>query len=162
MELTYEQVIEWLDQYEVGADVVYEAVSGLSEKQLTTPPSPSKWSIAQIVAHLVDTELVMIHRMRTVMAEGAGTLHSFSQDAWVTALNVGTMPIDLSIATLRALRNYHARTLRNLQPDTLIMMMENSGTHDVDGCLSAFDLLQKTVTHLHHHTRQINVIRNKQ
>ncbi len=162
MELTYEKVLEWLEQYEVGADVVDEAVAGLSEKHLTTPPSSSKWSIAQIVAHLVDTELVMIHRMRTVMAEGSGMLTAFSQDAWIKALHAREIPIGLSIATLRALRNYHASTLRNLENDALIMMMERTGTHDVDGSVSAFDLLKKTVMHLHHHTRQIQDIRNNQ
>ena len=159
MIVTYEQVLEWIEQYEVGADVVMEAVMGLSEEQLTKRPNPEKWSIREIVAHLTDTEIVMVHRMRTVMAEGKGILTVFSQDEWIDELAAAKMPVSVAIDTLRALRAYHAATLRQLPEKDLVTLMERTGTHEADGDLSAFHLLQKAVTHLHHHTRQIAALR---
>ena len=36
---------------------------GLSKKQLTRRPGPGKWSIAEILAHLADAELVIGYRL---------------------------------------------------------------------------------------------------
>jgi hypothetical protein len=37
---------------------------GLSKKQLTRRPEPGKWSIAEILAHMADAELVIGYRLR--------------------------------------------------------------------------------------------------
>ena len=48
---------------------------GLSKKQLTRRPGPGKWSIAEILAHLADAELVVGFRLRLMLASN-GTADS--------------------------------------------------------------------------------------
>ena len=44
-----------------------KAIQGLTPKQLKWKPEPGKWSIAEIVAHLADVEIVASWRMRSVL-----------------------------------------------------------------------------------------------
>ena len=44
-----------------------KAVKHLSRKQMRKRPAPGKWSIAEILAHLADTEVVASWRMRLIL-----------------------------------------------------------------------------------------------
>ena len=57
-------------------------VRKLSRKQLTRKPAPDKWSIAEILAHLVDAEIVGSWRMRQVLGNNGATLQAFDQNMW--------------------------------------------------------------------------------
>src|SRR5215471_2954286 len=46
-------------------------IPGLSRKQLTRKPAPGKWSIAEILAHLADTGIVVAWRLRHILATTA-------------------------------------------------------------------------------------------
>ncbi len=50
-------------------------------------PAPGKWSIAEIVAHISDTELVGGYRIRAILGQPGTQIIGFDQDAWVTALH---------------------------------------------------------------------------
>jgi len=43
-------------------------IAGLSGRDLAWTPSPSRWSIAQIVTHLADAEIVAAYRIRLILA----------------------------------------------------------------------------------------------
>ena len=149
------EFLTWLEQYEVGADVLEEALTGLPDSLLQHRPHPDKWSIQEIVSHLVDTELVMTYRIRTVMAEGKGALAAFDQDRWVDALMGSQQPVSLSVSTIRQLRAWQSYAFRQLLAQDRLALLTKTGTHAVNGEMSVFEILQKTVSHLHHHVRQI-------
>src|SRR5215472_10101213 len=75
----------------------------LSKKQLTRRPQPDKWSIAEIVAHLADAELVGGWRMRLILGSNGAPIQAFDQDAWAQTFNYGKRdpkaPIDLARAS---------------------------------------------------------------
>jgi len=56
-------------------------IKRLSKKQLTRRPAPDKWSIAEILAHLADAELVIGYRMRLILASNATAIQAFDQNA---------------------------------------------------------------------------------
>ena len=60
------------------------AIHGISEADLRRPEREGKWSIADVIAHLGDLELVYAVRIRAMLA-GAGetTLQRLPQDAWI-------------------------------------------------------------------------------
>ena len=70
-------------------------IKGLSKKQLTRRPGPGKWSIAEILAHLADAELVIGYRMRLILASN-GTDDS--------GLRSGRMGSDLQLQPPRSRR----------------------------------------------------------
>ena len=56
-------------------------IKSMSKKQLTRRPAPDKWSIAEILAHLADAELVIGYRLRLILASNATAIQAFDQDA---------------------------------------------------------------------------------
>jgi len=58
-----------IDAYEAGGPLLVHATAGLTREQETTRIGPGEWSIAEVVAHLLDSDLVMADRMKRVIAE---------------------------------------------------------------------------------------------
>src|SRR5688572_32950543 len=50
------------------------AVEGLSPSELRKPEAPGKWSIAQVLQHLADSDLVWGWRVRLILAQDRPTL----------------------------------------------------------------------------------------
>jgi hypothetical protein len=61
------------------------ALHGIAEADLVRPEREGKWSIADVIAHLGDLEMVYAVRIRTILsgAGGDAPLPALAQDAWV-------------------------------------------------------------------------------
>ena len=57
-------------------------IRSLSKRQLRWRPASRKWAIAEILAHLADTELAFGFRYRQVLTQSGIVLQAFDQDAW--------------------------------------------------------------------------------
>ena len=55
-------------------------VRGLSDRELRSPVAKGKWSIAQIVSHLCDAELVTSFRYRMAIAQSGCSIQAYDQD----------------------------------------------------------------------------------
>ena len=67
-------------------------------------PAPGKWSVAEIVAHIADTELVGGYRIRAILGAPGSQIIGFDQDGWVTALHYEKRNLRKSFEQYRALR----------------------------------------------------------
>ncbi len=77
---------------------------GLSAKQLKWKPEPAKWSIAEILAHLSDAEIVASWRMRVALGASGITIQPFDQDVWASIFNYGGRDAQRSLELFRVLR----------------------------------------------------------
>lgn len=61
------------------------AIHGIPEADLVRPEREGKWSIADVIAHLGDLEMVYAVRIRTILAQAGGDapLPALAQDEWV-------------------------------------------------------------------------------
>src|SRR3989442_6391464 len=59
-----------------------KAAQDLSHSQLGWNPAAGKWSIRQIIAHLVDCEIVYGYRLRKTLCEPGVAIEPFDQDIW--------------------------------------------------------------------------------
>jgi hypothetical protein len=66
-------------------------LKGVPASKLRKRPAPGKWSIAEIVAHLADAELVRGYRMRMILGAPGTPIQAFNQDDWVAALHYTTI-----------------------------------------------------------------------
>src|SRR5688500_654171 len=57
-------------------------LDGVSEEALAQRPSPEKWSVREIVAHLADDELVGAYRIRMILSAPGTDIQAFDQDVW--------------------------------------------------------------------------------
>lgn len=108
---------------------VQKLIRGLSSKELKWKPEPAKWSIAEIVAHLADDEIVGSWRMRCMIAANGTALQGFDQDAWASALQYNQRDAKQSLELLRVLRESNLAMLKALPPES----WENYGMHSERG-----------------------------
>ena len=57
-------------------------LKGVSPARARKRPSPDKWSIAEIVVHMADTEVVFGYLIRRIVGEPGTRIDGFDQDAW--------------------------------------------------------------------------------
>jgi DinB superfamily len=74
-------------------------------------PTPDKWSVAEILAHLADTEIVVGWRIRSILGAPGTAIQAFDQDAWAAAGNYAKRDPRKSIDQSRALQITQSRTM---------------------------------------------------
>jgi len=111
-------------------------IKPLSKAQLTRQPEPGKWSIAQILAHLADAELVGGWRMRSIIGSNGVSLQPFDQDVWAETFAYARRDAKQSLEAFRALRENNLRMLKALPKQ----LWENYGMHQERG--------KETITHI--------------
>jgi hypothetical protein len=87
---------------------------GLTPKQLKWRPEPEKWSIAEILAHLSDAEIVASWRLRSVIGASGNPIQPFDQDAWAAAFQYSKRDAKQSVELFRVLRENNLAMLKAL------------------------------------------------
>ena len=130
------------------------AISGLSPKQLRTPERPGKWSIAQVLQHLADSEIVMGWRYRLIIAQDRPPLTGYDQDLWADRLHYEQANPLEALELFGVLRRANLRVLERLTPADLLRV----GLHTERGEESIGHLLKLEAGHDLLHLRQIDRI----
>jgi hypothetical protein len=89
-------------------------IQNLTPAQLKRRPEPGKWSIAEIVAHLADTEVVASWRLRSVIGNSGITIQPFDQEAWAAVFQYAKRNPQISVETFRLLRENNLAMLREI------------------------------------------------
>jgi hypothetical protein len=164
MQETAEQYIQRILGYVKGQDAIKvqgataaklkKAIAGLTPSQLKWRPEPAKWSIAEIVAHLADAEIVASWRMRSVIGENGITIQPFDQDAWASVFNYQSRDTKRSLELFRVLRENNLAMLKEISPET----WDNYGMHLERGQESIAHLARMFAGHDTNHLLQIERI----
>ena len=138
-----------IDRYADGGLIMVQAVAGLNPEQATAHPGPGAWSPAELVAHLVDCDLVYADRMKRVIAEDNPTLMNMPENLWMAGLKSGRMPVAEGAALFAANRAWTVHLLRNLDDGAF----SRAGLHTEAGRLTLAEILVRAVHHLDHHLK---------
>jgi DinB family protein len=111
-------------------------IQGLGPKELKWKPEPGKWSIAEIVAHLADVEIVASWRMRAILGSNGTPIQPFDQDTWASVFEYSKRDPKLSVEVFRVLRENNLAMLKALPPES----WDNYGMHAERG--------KETIAHL--------------
>jgi len=117
-------------------------------------PAPDKWSIAEIVVHISDAELVIGYRIRAILGAPGTQIIGFDQDAWVTALHYDKRDPKSSFEQYRALREANLALLKSLTPD----QWKHQGMHSERGAESIETIVRMTAGHDINHFQQVESI----
>lgn len=140
---------EAINRYALGAEILGFAAQGLSEEQARTPTTPGLWSIAELVVHVVETDLVIADRMRRVIAEENPPLLGFDESAWNDRLFANQLDYRLAIELMTINRRWMEPILRRLSPTDFA----RAGQHNHSGRKTLAELLIGASNHLDHHLR---------
>ncbi|MGC1437520.1 MAG: DinB family protein [Terriglobales bacterium] len=129
-------------------------IKPLSKKQLTQRPEAGKWSIAEILAHLADTELVGGWRMRLILGSNGVSVQPFDQDVWAETLGYSRRDAKVSLETFRVLRESNLAMLKALPKN----LWENYGMHQERGKETIAHIVRMFAGHDLNHLAQVEKI----
>jgi tRNA-binding EMAP/Myf-like protein len=128
-----------------------ELLAGPTVAELRRQPSPRRWSVAQIVSHLADSELVFAYRVRQILAAPGTPIQAYDQEAWASALHYDANDAFEALALLTVLRAANIRLLAPLDAEE----RRRFGTHSERGEESITQLMSLQAGHDRNHLAQI-------
>ena len=138
-------------QYAAGYDQVAQALQGFPAGGLTAHPVPGKWSAAEIVHHLADSESTSALRLRKLLAEQHPVIQGYDEARYATVLRYNQREIAPSLDAFRAARATTAQLLPKLSDAD----WAREGWHSESGRYSVETWLQIYAVHAHNHAAQI-------
>lgn len=129
-------------------------IKGVTKKRLSRRPSPEKWSVTEILAHLADAEIVQGFRIRLILGSNGTAIQGFDQDAWARFSDYSSHDPVLSLECWRVNRERTLRLLNSLPK----AMWESYGIHSERGKETVKRVSEMMAGHDINHMTQIKAI----
>jgi hypothetical protein len=129
-------------------------VRGLTPAQLKWQPGAGKWSIAEIVGHLADSEIVGSWRMRSILGQDGVTIQAYDQNSWAAVFQYRKRDTKASLALFRTLRENNHAMLKAIPRE----LWKNYGTHQERGKETLSHVTRMFAGHDTNHVQQIEKI----
>ncbi|MCI0707335.1 MAG: DinB family protein [Ignavibacteriae bacterium] len=125
-------------------------------KKMTDRPSPDKWSIAEIITHLAESELVISFRLRMMLASNGVLIQVVDQNAWQA--NAGHLMREpkKALDLFEMLRMYNVSLLKSITKE----QWEMFGMHQERGKETVARVVEMYAGHDINHMLQIEGILN--
>jgi uncharacterized damage-inducible protein DinB len=133
-------------------DQLAELVRKLGPNGMQRSSGPGKWTIAEILCHLADTEIAFAFRLRQALAEPHHTIQPFDQDAW--ARNYSQLDGRAALETFSALRRWNAAFIEATPQEYYAKPV----THPERGTMSFQTLVETMAGHDINHLRQLQAL----
>jgi len=131
------------------------AIARLTPKQMITPEAPGKWSVAAVVQHLADMEIVLGLRYRRVLAHPGKGIPAVDQDALAAVVDYNNADAAAALDDFEAVRRANLRLLRKLTP----AQMQLHGIHEERGRETLAHMVRLYAAHDCYHLYQIDRIK---
>jgi DinB superfamily len=131
-------------------------LKGVPVSRLRRRPAPEKWSIAEIVAHLADVEIVVGYRLRVTLGAPGTPIQAFDQDGWATSGHYDKRDPRKSLEEYRAFREANLCLLKLLTAE----QWNHYGLHAERGEESVGTMVRMIAGHDLNHIKQIEAILN--
>ena len=143
-------------QYAAGYDEVVAALKDFPPGALTAHPLPGKWSAAEIVHHLADSETTSALRIRKLLVEDHAIIQGYDQELYAKKLRYNERDTTPSLEAFRAAR----ATTAQLLPTLADADWAREGWHTESGRYSAETWLRIYAVHAHNHAAQIRRLKD--
>lgn len=140
-----------------GPTKIARAIRGLKPVQLRKRPARGKWCIAEILGHLVDTEVVYGYRYRLALAQPGSPIQGYDQHTWTEALRHARRNPSRLMEQIQTLRKINLDLVESMPRKT----WERYGRHTERGNESVRRTLELIAGHDLNHLDQIVAIRKK-
>jgi hypothetical protein len=127
-------------------------VDTLGHEGLHRSLGPGKWTAAEILVHLADTEVAFAFRLRQTLAEADHVIQPFDQDAWSKGWDHADGRLALDV--FRTIRLWNIAFLRGV-PDSA---RTKQVTHPERGKMTFQTIVETMAGHDLNHTIQIEKI----
>ena len=152
--LSYVEGKDPLAVLETTADRLRTIVRTTAPAVLRRQLAPGRWSPAQIITHLADSEIVGSYRLRMILAHNGTDIQAFDQNEWAANLAYEAADPEESVDLFEATRVANLRLLRRVDP----RRHENYGMHSERGRETVSHLIRLYAGHDLNHLGQIERI----
>ncbi|MFL5580027.1 MAG: DinB family protein [Gemmatimonadaceae bacterium] len=148
------------------------AVEGMAPRLLALPPAvrerrpaPGKWSVAEIVGHLVDSAANNHQRFVRARFQDDLVFPGYAQDGWVDAQGYQAAPWEELVTLWRTYNRHLARLMRLVPRDVATREHRRHNLHEIawrtvpaDQPATLEYFMADYVGHLKHHLAQIEIL----
>jgi hypothetical protein len=146
---------ELIAKYKEGYNEVLRSLEGFPSDLLTEHPIPAKWSAAEIVHHLADSETTSGLRLRRLLVEDHPLIQGYDQEAYADRLHYNKRETAPALDAFRTARATAAQLFEFMSDED----WQREGTHSESGSYSVEDWLTIYAVHAHNHAAQIRRLR---
>jgi len=143
-------------QYKEGYNEVARSLEGFPGDLLTAHPIQEKWSAAEIVHHLADSETTSGIRLRRLLVEDRPVIQGYDQEAYAERLNYNNREMAPAVDAFRSARATAVQLFEFMSDED----WRREGTHSESGPYTAEDWLTIYAAHAHNHAAQIRRLRD--
>src|SRR5437588_11578752 len=153
--MTSEERQEIIATYKEGYEEIVRSLKDFPEHSLTAHPLEGKWSAAEIVHHLADSETTSALRLRRLLVEDHPLIQAYDQDEYAAKLHYRERDMAPALEAFRAARATTAQLLDLMTGED----WKREGTHSESGSYTPEAWLQIYAAHAHNHAAQIGRLR---
>lgn len=146
---------ELIDRYADGYNEVTRALEGFPTDKLTAHPLPGKWSAAEIIHHLADSEMMSAIRLRRLLVEDNPAIQGYPEAVYAERLDYNLRDIAPAMEAFRAARATTVQLLERMTEED----WQRKGTHSESGAYGTEIWLKSYAAHAHDHAGQIRRLR---
>lgn len=144
----------FLQQIQKTPGRITSLLRGKSTAQLGRRPSPERWSVAEILAHLTEAEIAYGYRIRLIAGASGTPIQAFNQDNWQANARYLQRNAKQTAVFFENLRLLNVLFVKSLPPDIL----DRFGIHEERGQESIRRLTELMAGHDENHVRQLESI----
>jgi DinB superfamily len=153
--MTKQKRAKLIKKYAAGYDEVARALEGFPARKLTARPFRGKWTAAEIVHHLADSEMTGAVRLRLLLAEDGPVIYAYDQEAFAACLHYDERDIAPALEAFRAARSTTVQLLERMTAKD----WARQAWHSENGAYGTERWLEIYVVHAHNHAKQIARLR---
>lgn len=95
---------EKIELYGSGFDMLVHVLKDIPREMWKFKPSPTDWSIHEVIIHLADSEANAALRARKLIVEPGGTLMGYDQEQWAITLDYSEQDLEDALDVVRLAR----------------------------------------------------------
>ncbi|REK76997.1 YfiT family bacillithiol transferase [Paenibacillus paeoniae] len=94
-----------------------DAVTGLTQEQLSTPYRDGGWSVRQVIHHVADSHMNAYIRFKLALTEDNPSIKPYYEDRWAELHDTEAEPVETSLALLDALHRRWGTLLQGMSEE---------------------------------------------
>ena len=133
--------------FETGKDTVINFFKSIPKEKLTHRYQPEKWSVKEVLQHLIDTERIFMYRCFRIARRDTIALAGYDQDVYIKPSNADNKSIDDLLNEFTANRNHSISLLDSLTDEDLCFIGTSSG-NAMSARAAAFIVIGHDIWHI--------------
>lgn len=139
--------IKLIDAYENGKLNVVDFFDSISEEKLDYRYAPEKWSVKEILQHLIDTERIFLYRCLRIARNDKTPLAGFDQNTYIEPSGASQKSTDELLNEFKINRENSMALLKSLSDDNFKCIGNASG-HNLSARAAAFIIPGHDIWHM--------------